>query len=787
MDKNKKNIHELRGYMVPLLAGVALCAISSTTVYADDAEPEVVPAYKISDQTSGASPYLKDSPYVARNRKLEAQKIAPIRRRPMRFSKGGALPAAPKFDDGFGEPLVTVGDAVPAVLEPLQPAELDPVLEKSIGAGIPSVETQVVPIALPSEIDDVEMRNVEMVAPLEIEQPVDDMAEFVEEIHPVEMEVPFEGEFSAEVVPAMVAEPTVTVQAAEVEGGVPESFMDTILSVFDSEKEPEVKADIAMPEGLRVKPIVNPNPSAPMMVRPKATGLGAPLKTIVIERAPEEHSSIERTRQIIIPPEIQKIEREERMAHAGVPPLVLMRERFQENLINVPPVSNLASISKEVAKPMAAKIPVAAAVEELPEVAAIVEQLEEVATQLPEELPVEALAVASVEMPSEKPTTILAQEVVPVVEQAPMPVMSEEMAAIEPIVEEVASSSIAAVVQEIVEEPAAVIAEPVAVVAGTVEASEPVAVVTKALEVTESVQEMAAKQAPVPVKSEVIMQKLPGAHKSIAKLSDANVVIEEAKQVELAKESKMMLRNFPSGLNAPQVKMVDEKVEISRATVPDLEISKPLIRKHEALGISIEIKKPDLNVNDYLVMAYEAMQGERFSLASQYYQAILDNDASHEDAILGLATVSHRLGDNDTARALYRKLLMSSPRNTAVLNNFLVLVSEEAPEKALRELLDLESKNPHYDVLPAQLATIYANQGDMENAIEKIARAIELNPEHLLYRYNLAVMLDHAGQKNEAIQVYSAVKSAIEKGDKIPTDISHIQERLTFLLSNQSS
>ncbi|GEM_PF-5812497 len=731
MNKKNKNIHNLRDFVTSLMTGVAVLAMSSSVVYADEEKSgEAITPYKISSQSTSTKSYLKDSPYVVRHRQLEEGKPS-IRRRPMRFTNGGELPEVPKFDDGFNEPLVSVDDTIRTV----EPVEIQPV------QAIEPIETM--PVKLPSHIDDVEMvvPPVMKVPAVEVNGPIVEMvAPPVIRAPSIEVDEPI----VEMVAPPVIKAPSVEVVEPIVERKIdnnqikPKSLVDSVLSVFDRSDKPKVKNAIALPPTINIRPIVNPNPRAPMQVRPRTQGsLGVPLKTIVIEKAPAGHSSLENTRQIITPPELQKIQRESKMAKTQVPPLMLTRDRFKDDLVAVPPTSNLAAISKEITPP-----------------------------ELPKALPVQE--VAQSEFP--KPAVIQPEALIePPVKQAVIKTPLMKKSALVEATAPQAQSALAAITQEVMKE------EPIAVPAQVAE--------------TAMVKEMPATKAfAKPMQNQVIMQKRPQSnHKQLASLTDKNVVIEEAKQVELTKESKMMLKNFPTGLNAPEVKMQNEKVEISRATVPDLEISKPLIKKHEALGISIEVKKPDLNVNDYLVMAYEAMQAGKLSLASEYYQAILDGDGNHEDALLGLATVSHRLGDSNSARALYRKILMTSPRNTDVLNNFLVLVSEEAPEKALRELSDLESKNPHYDVLPAQLAAIYANQGDMENAIAKIIRAIELNPGHLLYRYNLAVMLDHAGQKSEAIQAYAAVKKALEKGDKIPTDLSHIQERLTFLLSNQSS
>ena len=490
---------------------------------------------------------------------------------------------------------------------------------------------------------------------------------------------------------------------------------------FDNLDVSPVAPMISEPESVYNPSTIMADVPAPVMKEPLSSPLGvvvsAPISaSIPVEAMPPMlgNSSMEHTRNIILPPEIRKPS-----VRKAVPvrPLAVPEGRFSNNVVMpAPPVSPMLRMTEEIndtlTAPVESKryngvnnaIPQAVVpVRPLP-LKVVPQKISHAKSALDEAL---KKAQRNLNARGTKPSNIA----LPKVKMQP-------------------------VLASVIEQPISMMVEPPMVEASSAAPSYPVAV------------------------------------KDVAKISN---------------DSQVMLKNFPAGLNKTVPARVKPNVNISRATVPNLELSKPEIKKHEALGISIEVKKPNLNVNDYLVMAYKAQQQKQLPVAAQYYEEILAHRPRNDDAMLGLATVEHRMGNLSKARTLYRQLLSSAPRDESVLNNFLVLVSQESPEAALEELLQLEAKNPNYDVLPAQIASIYANKGSIEKAVEKMARAIQLNPENLLYHYNLAVMLDHAGRHQQAIPLYKRVQNAALKGQKIPTDISYIQERLTFLLSNRTS
>ena len=207
---------------------------------------------------------------------------------------------------------------------------------------------------------------------------------------------------------------------------------------------------------------------------------------------------------------------------------------------------------------------------------------------------------------------------------------------------------------------------------------------------------------------------------------------------------------------------------------------------NEALAnqaIKVERRKQPINTDSELEKAYDATNSGQSATAIETYKNILENNPSNTQALFGLATMYHRARQLDKARPLYAKLLAIDPQNRDGFNNFLVLLADEAPREALVELEKLETKNPSFGTIPAQMAVIYQKLGDMDKATDKMFRAVALAPENLAYRYNLAIMMDKQHNYEEAEKLYKQLVEAAERGEKIPGNLDTLKQRLTFISS----
>lgn len=246
-----------------------------------------------------------------------------------------------------------------------------------------------------------------------------------------------------------------------------------------------------------------------------------------------------------------------------------------------------------------------------------------------------------------------------------------------------------------------------------------------------------------------------------------------------------IIKKIPSHLNQPKSSMPDN-LEINRARETNVlgKQSGDTVTAAKA-GIKIEVKEPPLDINNELDKAYNSLMSGETDAAIMTYKTILENDPKNRNALFGLATTYHRIGNYDMARTLYAELLAVDPNNRDGLNNFLGLLADESPQEALKQLAALESRNPQFSPIPAQMAVIYQKLGNYDMAGEQMMRAIDLAPENLTYRYNYAIMLDRQGRYEEAAPLYRQIVKAYQQGEPTPGNIQKIQQRLTFISSNR--
>lgn len=220
------------------------------------------------------------------------------------------------------------------------------------------------------------------------------------------------------------------------------------------------------------------------------------------------------------------------------------------------------------------------------------------------------------------------------------------------------------------------------------------------------------------------------------------------------------------------------------ATTPTEQAAAPEVSVHEDYGLSIKVSQQPYDAFYELEKAYEALLNGETEVAVEIYKGILYENPRSADALFGLASTYHRLGMRDEARYYYGELFKVAPKHREGINNFLALVAEEAPQEALIRLEALEHANPDFSPIPAQIALIHLQAGNLEAAKSAMLRATRLSPENVIYRYNLAIIFDESGNKAEARALYRELINAAQKGQALPISIEDIQERLTFISSN---
>jgi Flp pilus assembly protein TadD len=156
-------------------------------------------------------------------------------------------------------------------------------------------------------------------------------------------------------------------------------------------------------------------------------------------------------------------------------------------------------------------------------------------------------------------------------------------------------------------------------------------------------------------------------------------------------------------------------------------------------------------------------------LAESYFAAgkvnealgILEKAAASQPANAALRSYYGQLcflaGRNAEAEASFLKALELDPRLTDARNNLgavydLTGRKDLAEKEFLKVLADPIYPSPEKAHL--NLGLLYASQGRQTEAISQMRRAVELNPKFFRGHYELASLLDKAGQFDEAAREY---------------------------------
>jgi len=296
---------------------------------------------------------------------------------------------------------------------------------------------------------------------------------------------------------------------------------------------------------------------------------------------------------------------------------------------------------------------------------------------------------------------------------------------------------------------------------------------------------------PIPMKPSVAAKpeqprKLPTAEDVLGKTKQEVLLPEppiDAYEERLAPKTKEMLDKIPRGVGT-QKKSPKQNVSIKRGYLDDVVLEKgEEVKKPENPNLDIKMSKKAAPTDTIKQLddALKALTVGQYEVAISLYKAVLKRDSKNHDALFGLATSYQKSGQKQQARAAYSNFFKKYPSDEAGLNNFLVLVATEAPQQALRELDILSERSPEFAAIYAQKSVIYNRMNDKNKAMQNMARALRLAPENNTYRYNLAVIMDEAGQKDSAIRIYRELISESYQGTALPVSRQDIIERLNYI------
>lgn len=162
---------------------------------------------------------------------------------------------------------------------------------------------------------------------------------------------------------------------------------------------------------------------------------------------------------------------------------------------------------------------------------------------------------------------------------------------------------------------------------------------------------------------------------------------------------------------------------------------------------------------------YTALQAGDLRAAERAYGEVLERRPDNRDALLGSAAVAQQRGDLASARTYYARVLADEPRDPHAMAGLLSLDGVSEPRRAESELKMLLRDHPDSHAIHFALGNLYAAEsrwGDAQQSYFEAVRGDNANPN---YVFNLAVALDHLGQRDAARQQYEqALQLAENRG-----------------------
>ena len=261
--------------------------------------------------------------------------------------------------------------------------------------------------------------------------------------------------------------------------------------------------------------------------------------------------------------------------------------------------------------------------------------------------------------------------------------------------------------------------------------------------------------------------------------------------IKLSPSTKRLIEMTPSGINGNK-RQLSSKLQIMHGQFENDASPQMIGAAANAPAAPVVAAKPkfEISVQDtahsdpeavVLDKALSALKIGQYESSVALYKEVLSRDPNNRDALFGMATAYHKNGQRQLAKQTYAKLMEKYPDFKDGLNNVLLFAGEEAPDDALVELNTLSKKNPHFAPIYAQEASIYFKKGDNQQAASNLVKALAIEPDNILYKYNLATCYDRMNDNANALKLYNNLIDLNYQGNSLPVPRESLVERAEYL------
>lgn len=181
-----------------------------------------------------------------------------------------------------------------------------------------------------------------------------------------------------------------------------------------------------------------------------------------------------------------------------------------------------------------------------------------------------------------------------------------------------------------------------------------------------------------------------------------------------------------------------------------------------------------------LLEGHQALEAGALPQARRDFEQSLQRDPHNLEALLSLAAIALREGQQPAAQQFYQDALAAHPRDARALAGYLNLNGPRDPEGTESRLKTLLQEQPDAPALHFALGNLLARQGRWHEAQGAYFQAYSLDSSNPDYRFNLAVSLDQLRQGKPAADYY---RQALEAARQRPAafDPAQVRSRLQIL------
>lgn len=171
-------------------------------------------------------------------------------------------------------------------------------------------------------------------------------------------------------------------------------------------------------------------------------------------------------------------------------------------------------------------------------------------------------------------------------------------------------------------------------------------------------------------------------------------------------------------------------------------------------GIKIRRDTVDAQLDPLLTSAYQAFMLGDIGKAETDYRKALRRTPNSRDALLGLAAIATNRNQVHEAVSLYQRVLQLDPGDAAAQAGLIGLRGFADTTMSESRLKILLAQNPNVGYLHFALGNQYAQQLRWSEAQEAYFNALHADSDNADYAFNLAVSLEHLGQRKPALVYY---------------------------------